>query len=422
MPHTASKFAKSVPWIIVSAVLVWVAVAGRHHWWRASLLTGLAAASFVVGALVGFIFTTYDEESSTIGKIKDWLIGSLATLTLVKFTSLKPILLSFAIRSTSAEFAFALSVAVVFSGLGFFFMFFGRELLFNVPLARKRAERTRIETHQAGIVTIQLLSALPSSILIGIDDVDDLLKSRSAEAEKLKKSLDSPDVQTFIEQSEAAVRDALPLDWDVVSKNAYLQYYRTYFTDSDQKIGQANLALEWILRALVINPDHIDLTIKRADILAILERNRETVLLLEKLHALPECPIFVEQWLGFYLLYLPGREDDSIRHSSSYLIRFPDSNETSRNLACAYARKLCREPKAVSGSLDQDAASYKCAIEHLRRVVHDNPGYCETIRSKWISNNGPFSCFEKDDIFREIVGLTPLKTSNGDAVATSLAT
>ena len=94
MPRFLPPINKFSIWgIAVTAILLWVLLAGYHHWWRACLLTGLAGATFVIGALVGFVFTTYDEESDTIGKVKDWLIGSLAAITLVKFDALKPVLL-----------------------------------------------------------------------------------------------------------------------------------------------------------------------------------------------------------------------------------------------------------------------------------------------------------------------------------------
>jgi tetratricopeptide (TPR) repeat protein len=409
MPHIPPRIVSSTLWTLsFTAVLGWVAIAGHHHWWRASLLTGLAAATFVIGALVGFVFTTYDEESSTIGKVKDWLIGSLAAITLVKFGALKPVLLAFTLHKTDAEFALTLSVAIVFAGLGFLFMFFGRELLFNVPLARERAARNRIETGQAGLVTIQLLSALPSSILIGIDDAEDLLKNRPEEAATLKAQLWSPEVNTFLRQSDDGIANGVSLGWDVVSKNAYLQYYRTYFIEAEKKSGQAATALDWVLRALVINPEHIDLAIRQADLLGMLERHRQAVHVLERLRPLPECPVFVDQWLGYYLLFLPGREEQAIRCSSRYLADFPESNESRRNLACAYAQKFCQERANAGGPLNHHSASYKEAMRNLRIVVRDNPGYLPTIREKWTAPpSGPFTCFLHDAEFRRIVELPP---------------
>jgi tetratricopeptide (TPR) repeat protein len=402
--------------IAVLALLTWVLVAAHHHWWRASLLTALAGAAFVIGSLVGFIFSTYEEEVSTIGKLKDWLIGAVTTITLIKFASLKPVLVAFAVHDNAREFALTLGVSIVFLTLGFFFMYFGRELLFNVPLARKRDERSRIETHQAGVVTLQLLSAIPSSLLVGISDVEDLVKSQPKLARSLREGLYSADVERFLDQSDSAIRTGLPLDWDVVSKNAYIHYYRTYFADVEDKEDEAATALDWILRALVINPEHIDLTVKRADILALLNRYKETVAILERLHLQPECPAFVEQWLGYYLLLLPGHEDESITCNTNYLNHFPDMPESRRNLACGWAQKYCRayaqhQPHHSSGKesapqpLDHTDPSYQAAIHELEAVIRNEPGYRKHIREQWSAPHGSFSCFLHDAKYRSIVGL-----------------
>src|ERR1039458_7992791 len=106
-------------------MLIWLSYIGWHHWWRPTLLTSLAAASFFVGSLVGFVFTSYEDESSTIGKVKDWLTGALAGLTIVEFHSLKSLLLVFALTNSARDFALTISVAIVFVVVGFFFMFFG---------------------------------------------------------------------------------------------------------------------------------------------------------------------------------------------------------------------------------------------------------------------------------------------------------
>lgn len=416
-----TRYARWALWtLVVLALFAWIAIAASHHWWRASLLTALAGAAFVLGSLVGFIFSTYDDEASTIGKLKDWLLGAIATITVVKFADLKPILLAFAVYNNSREFALTLGVAMVFLPIGFFFMYFGRELLFNVPLARKRAERTSIETHQASIVTLQLIAAIPSSLLCGIDDAEVLLKTRPLLAEQLRNDLTSKDVETFLTQSESAIQTGQPLDWDVISKNAYLQYYRIYFSDADDKQEQAATALAWILRALIINPAHVDLTVKRADVLAIQGQYEECCAILERLQPQPECPAFIDQWLGYYLLFLPGREESAVRDSTRYLSRFPESKEAQRNLACGYAQKYCREHNHVGqqarhGQLDHQSPSYKAALEQLSLVVRNEPDYVGTIRHKWIAPKESFACFAHDKQFRAIVGLPTLDTEHPEA-------
>src|ERR1700735_2491492 len=125
-----SEFSR-VLWILTSiAILIWCLYVCHNHQWRWALLTGLAAGAFVSGSFVCFVFTTYGDEKDSIGKVRDWLVGALAGLTIVKFSSLRGVLLLFAHTTTAADYALTVSVALVFAGLGFYFMFFGRELFF----------------------------------------------------------------------------------------------------------------------------------------------------------------------------------------------------------------------------------------------------------------------------------------------------
>jgi hypothetical protein len=57
----------------------------------------------------------------------------------------------------------------------------------------------------------------------------------------------------------------------------------------------------------------------------------------------PEAPAYIEQWLGYYLLYVPNRVDDAIRYSEGYHKRFPDESDTFFNIAYGYGKKYCAE-------------------------------------------------------------------------------
>src|SRR5215471_12108555 len=70
----------SIAWWIVVGI-------GQGSFPRAVLLASLSVGSFIVGCLVGFLFSSYGEESGTVGKIRDWLIGGLSALTIVKASS-----------------------------------------------------------------------------------------------------------------------------------------------------------------------------------------------------------------------------------------------------------------------------------------------------------------------------------------------
>lgn len=253
-------------------------------------------------------------------------------------------------------------------------------------------------------MTIQLNTLLPASVLIGYADAESLLQGDPAKADELEKALCSTEVETFLKQCDEAIIIGRPLEWDVLVKVANLQYYRAYLPESKERPNQKEAALEWITRALVLNPDHVDLTVKRADTLVLLERFRETALVLDALYQRVDCPFYVEQWLGYYLLYISGREDDAIKCCRSYLARFPESNEALRNLASGYAQKACLAARQSGGKLDTASSAYIEAIKQLKEVIRTNPAYLPKIREKWSAQDGSFSCFESDPEYQSAIG------------------
>jgi len=285
-------------------------------------------------------------------------------------------------------------------------MFFQRELILNVLLAESRARRGRVEgTRQAGFVTQKLLVALPPSLLSGIDDVDDLVKTHKPEAERLRQLLYSEDVTKFLAESEGALKSGATLDWDVVSKAANLHYYRTYYEKGDDKDAQEDRAEEWLLRGLLMNPLHADLTAKHADVLGMMDCYSEAVVTLERLNQSPEAPAYVEQWLGYFLLFLPNREDDAIRYSKKYHERFPDEQDSLFNAACGYAQKYCKELRRSKRSQDPDSENRRKALDLLKEALDKEPGYREVVRTEWIEPDESFECLSNDEEFRRLVEL-----------------
>lgn len=392
-------------YVITLAIPFWI-LEGQLSLWRTVLIVGLSLTSFTIGCLAGFLFTSYGEETATVGKVRDWLIGGLTGLTIAKAGAIKALLLTFANGPGPKEFALTVCMSITFAGLGFFFMFLQRELILNVLLAESRAQRGRVEgTKQAGFVTQKLLAALTPSLLSGIDDVGDLVKTRKAEAERLRQLLYSADVTKFLAESEEALKSGSTLDWDVVSKAANLHYYRTYFEKPDQKDAQEEKAAEWLTRALIMNPLHADLTAKYADVLGMMKSYFEAVATLERLKESPEAPAYVEQWLGFFLLFLPNREDEAIRYSESYHARFPDESDSLFNAACGYAQKYCKELQASNQSENLESENRRMALIRLKEALEGEPEFAETVRTKWVEKDESFDCFSRDREFRILVGL-----------------
>lgn len=401
-----AEYGSTALWILLFiASLIWWRIVGQGLFLRTVLIVALSLASFMVGCIVGFLFTSYGEEAGTVGKIRDWLIGGITGLTIAKATAISGLLTRFqATHSgdpTNWEFALAASAAVVYSTLGFFFMFFQREFVLNVLLAQGRAERGRVEgTRQAGQVVKSFLLKLPASLLSGVDDVDEITAVDKDEARKLRDILYSDDVKAFLDEAEKALADGTTLDWDVVSKVAYIHYYRTYFEKED-KPAQARRAIDWITRALIMNPQHADFTLKLADMLGATGDYNAAVTVLERLVRQPDAPIVVRQWLGYFLLNVPGRLPEAVRYSEQYSDLVGEDTDALFNLACAYAQAFCEGIP----DLGPPQQNHDRALDFLRRALRRDPDYAEVVRTKWTDKNESFACFVSDKEFRSLVGM-----------------
>jgi tetratricopeptide (TPR) repeat protein len=401
-------------WVTIGILsAVWIAIAGWSCPVRALALAWLSLASFMVGCLVGFLFSSYGEESNTLGKVRDWLIGAITTFTLVKVSAIRGLVGIFATGSDPIERAYAIAASVFYVGLGFLFMFFQRELILNVLLARSRAERGRLDgTVRAGQVTQQFLLTLPPSILSGASDIEDVVQFDQAEAKHLKEILEGDEVEKFLEAAEQAAKSAT-LDWDVISKAANLHYYRTYFKKDGEKRTQAIRAHEWIMRALAINPLHVEFTVKLADVLGTLERYQEAITLMERLSEQPEGPAYVAQWLGYFYLFV-DKEDMAIKYCKAYLEKFPEDADSLINLACAYGQKFCKEVHAGRAAGPAAQQDRKDALGILKRALQRLPDYAEMVRTKLTEPDESFFCLRDDQAFKEIVGLEKPE-STGDS-------
>jgi tetratricopeptide (TPR) repeat protein len=391
-------------WIAIAIVsILWWTITAQHCMWRFVLVVGLSLAAFMVGCLVGFLFTSYGEEASTVGKVRDWLIGGITGLTIAKAGAIKGLLLTFAAGPGPKEFALVASAAIIYSVLGFLFMFFQRELILNVMLAESRAERGKLEgSKEAGQVIQRFLVKLPASVLSGVDDIDEITEVNAEEAKGLKDLLYSADVDNFLKQAEEGANGGA-VDWDVASKTAYIYYYRTYF-EKDNKEPIVDKAREWILRALNMNPLHVDLTMKYADVLGASNEYDAAVAVLERLASRPESPILVKQWLGYFLLEVPSRLNDAIRYSQEYLKLFPDDQDAPFNIACAYAQMYCEELKSNAKEPDPQSINRSKAIENLAEALKRDPAFAETVRTKWTEKGQSFECFGSDSEFQQLLG------------------
>ena len=116
------------------------------------------------------------------------------------------------------------------------------------------------------------------------------------EVEELQKELYAPEVDDFLKQADEAAKTGA-LDWDIVSKVAYVSYYRTYF-EKDHQDAEVKRAIDWLVRALNMNPNHVELTMKYAEMLGNQKDYDAAAAILERLERRPEAPTLVSEWFG----------------------------------------------------------------------------------------------------------------------------
>ena len=254
---------------------------------------------------------------------------------------------------------------------------------------------------QAGQVLQRFRLRLPASVLTGIDYIDEVPDLNEKEVKQLKDLLYQTEVDKFLEEAEEATKMG-SVDWDIASKAAHIHYYRTYFEKENESEGTK--ASEWIIRALNMNPLHVDLTMKYAAILGTNEEYDAAAAILERLILWPDAPVLIKQWLGYYLRFLPYRLDESIQYSVEYHKLFPDESDTFFNISYAYGHKYCNELRASGKIEDLQSDNHLKAISNLRDGLRNQPKMAETVR-KWIDSNTPLECLKNDKDFLSLVGL-----------------
>ena len=395
-------------WIVgVIASIYWWHVAGDNRADQSISIVALSVSSFVLGLLFGFVFTTFGEELSTIGKVRDWLIGGVTGIAVSQIIDnggfVKRLLLKFVEPQTPAtEFAIICGTATVYFGGGFLFMFFQRELVINKLLAKSRSERDQLSgTIDAGLTIRRLQIRVPLSILSGVSEIDSVLDKDALLA--LRKELYSDMITEFLKQADDAMTKGVGLDWDTVSKVANIYYYRASFDKVADSSDDCNIkkAMLWITRALTINPLHADLTMKYAATLTFDKQYRAAVVELQRLKDRADAPSLVRQWLGLYLLYLPGHTLQAIKYSQQYIDLYPEDSDAYANLACGYGQL---HAAALKENDDAGAESNRReALKALRIAVKRKPSFAA--RAHRLTKDGEdFQSFADDPEFVQIVG------------------
>jgi tetratricopeptide (TPR) repeat protein len=121
------------------------------------------------------------------------------------------------------------------------------------------------------------------------------------------------------------------------------------------------------------DPTNPDFQIKLADLLGMRGRYDEAVSIIERLEREDHSPQFIEQWLGYFLLFIPGRELDAIKHSMSFHNRFPDESSGLFNASCGYAQLYTAELRQKGLKELSDSANRIESLRLLRQAISEEP-------------------------------------------------
>jgi tetratricopeptide (TPR) repeat protein len=399
-------------WVSFAAFVVtlaWCWFLGAGNMERMSLAVATFSASFAGGSVIGFVFTIFGEELEPFGKIRDAMIAlasGLAGVTIANLRLLKGLIGGiqlFSDRSDRSSWFAVLFVATYFVG-GFYFMYLMRKLVVNPALAKSRIEMERIQlSGKASIVAAEVEKTLRPSLLLGRDYIgEDVLGDGGKQADELRSELYSSAVEQFLASCDDDVAAGSPISPDSVAKAAVLHYYRIYLVkDKEARARQEDKAIEWITRAVLRDPLDPALQIKLADIYGMQERYDEAVSILNRLERDESSPQYVQQWLGYFLLFVDGRERDAIRHSLAFHDRFPSEADGLFNAACGYAQLYGLEVRDGIGKEFSASENRTMSLRLLEQAIRIDSANRATAR-KHSEIGSSFESLSEDEEFLRI--------------------
>jgi hypothetical protein len=391
------------------ATVVWCFLLGGWTTERTSLALAACSAAFAFGSLLGFIFTIFGEELEPLGKIRDAMIAlasGIAGISVAKVNDIGAMIGSIQLfndRSAKGSWFSVLFMSTYFVA-GFYFMYLMRKLALNPALARSRVAIERIQiSGSVSVVAMELGKKLPQSVLLGREFIEDLVEDGGKQAEQLRSVLFGDDVERFLAICERDLEAGSQMQLDTVGKAAILHYYRIYFKEEADRGPQEERAIEWITRTLLMDPLDRLFQIKLADVFGMQEGYGEAVSIFERLERDEDAPQYVQQWLGYFLLFIEGREGDSIKHSLEFHRRFPDESDGLFNAACGYAQLYAIELRDHGVKEIQTSENRMRSLSFLEEAVRLDPG-SRSIALKVSEPGDSFESLASDVDFLQIVG------------------
>jgi tetratricopeptide (TPR) repeat protein len=286
-------------------------------------------------------------------------------------------------------------------------MYITRKLILNPALAKSRVALDRIQlSGSVSLIAISLGNILPTGVLLGRSFIDDdMVEGGGKEVEQLRSELYSDEVDTFLNGCENDLKRGVPILPDSISKAALLHYYRTYFEPREVREAQMAKAESWINRALLRDPLDLAFQIKLADIFGLQDRYDEAVSIFERLERNDESPQYVQQWLGYFLLFIEGREREAIRHSLEFHRRFSDEASGLFNAACGYAQLYGIELREKHKSSIATSENRKKCLEILEQAISIDPETKATAL-KYATADDSFASLSSDKAFHRLTSTT----------------
>jgi tetratricopeptide (TPR) repeat protein len=252
-------------------------------------------------------------------------------------------------------------------------------------------------------VLIELEKKLPNRILSGREEIDED-DAQDDDSKLLKEALLSKEVDEFLAICEDEVAKGT-LSTDLISKASVLHYYRIRFfpPDSSERSKEIAKSIEWLMRAMMIDPFDLEPQLKLAVVYGLSDEDEACISILERVGHDESSPQYLDQWLGFYLLFGDSREEDAIKHTLEFHRKFPGYNAASLlNLARAYAQMFKRKIGNDLGEVSQHAEYRAKALDYLKKGISFDPDL-KIIAKKLAGPNGSFEAFANDTEFLEMV-------------------
>lgn len=356
------------------ASVLWWTGAAEFEQARVAAFVGISALAFALGTTVAFLFTSHGDEEQSVGKVRDWLLGGLTVLTfgeaLNRFQSIKALIKLFEVKT--GDFGSLVAMLAVGLVLGFYTMFFNRELVLNALLKRGHLEQRKL-TQELAAVSVELAKA--DSLR---PDTDPEAKRAALPAEGKKR----------LAQFAAVGQQAREMGEDLKPDTSWALAKASYHSGQYEKAAP-------LLEKFLPDPEHAtEAALKLAQCYGEMGQPGEAVRVLERAKGDHPAPP-VLKLLGYYLLWIPERLKEAVAYTTEYLGRRPKDDGAVLNLACAHAQLYGQSEK-------KDEELKKHALDQLARAIELDPSTKALARSL-ARPGGDFVSLADEPKFKELV-------------------